>query len=431
MATSESYKSIIKKLDQLPLINQPADRVGMMQEILQWMGHPEARLRIIHIVGTNGKGSTGTMLANVLIENDYKVGHFSTPAVIDQREVITINNQNISETEFLETFLEILTEVKRHGGAFDTLTKFEWLTLMALVYFDQKDLDFVILEANFGGAQDATNAITNPFMVIFTKISTDHLGRLGKNLHEIAEIKAATIKKDALVISYPGQDLEVEKVLREKTVAVGAIWNDQPKPQITVLNSSPKGIHLNVNQMHELYLSLTGNYQANNLSTVIAALNMLETHGFAIEKDKAAQGLAYVKIKGRMEYDVDRNILFDGAHNPEGIRGLVASLRSWHLPFKPTVILGLMDNNHVHEILEELLPQVATLIAVTPDNERGLSADALAAQAVLMSNVDVEIADDPSAAIQLARRMRESSRSLIVVTGSFYTLRAILSEDNF
>ncbi len=125
MATSESYKSIIKKLDQLPLINQPADRVGMMQEILQWMGHPEARLRIIHIVGTNGKGSTGTMLANVLIENDYKVGHFSTPAVIDQREVITINNQNISETEFLETFLEILTEVKRHGGAFDTLTKFE------------------------------------------------------------------------------------------------------------------------------------------------------------------------------------------------------------------------------------------------------------------------------------------------------------------
>ncbi len=302
---------------------------------------------------------------------------------------------------------------------------------MALVYFDQKDLDFVILEANFGGAQDATNAITNPFMVIFTKISTDHLGRLGKNLHEIAEIKAATIKKDALVISYPGQDLEVEKVLREKTVAVGAIWNDQPKPQITVLNSSPKGIHLNVNQMHELYLSLTGNYQANNLSTVIAALNMLETHGFAIEKDKAAQGLAYVKIKGRMEYDADRNILFDGAHNPEGIRGLVASLRSWHLPFKPTVILGLMDNNHVHEILEELLPQVATVIAVTPDNERGLSADALAAQAVLMSNVDVEIADDPSAAIQLARRMRESSRSLIVVTGSFYTLRAILSEDNF
>ena len=129
-----------------------------------------------------------------------------------------------------------------------------------------------------------------------------------------------------------------------------------------------------------------------------------------------------------MEFDAERNILYDGAHNPDGIISLVASIRSWHLPFKPVVVLGLLKGKNYHDMLEELLPHVDTVIAVTPDSDRAMSADELAAKIVMMSNVDVEIADDPSAAITLARRVRESSEALILVTGSFYTLRAIESE---
>ncbi|MDR3190266.1 MAG: tetrahydrofolate synthase [Lactobacillaceae bacterium] len=429
MNAADTYSTIIEKMDKLPVIEKNLNRVGMLQEVLRWLGSPEKKLRVIHIVGTNGKGSTGAMLANILVENGYHVGHFSTPAIVDQREVISIDNQIMSEDDFRQVYLDILTEIEAHGGYEDTLNRFEWLTLMAIVYFERYELDFVILEASFGGKKDPTNAIESPFMVIITKISSDHLGRLGQTLTEIAQEKAASIKPAAIVVNYPGQDLEVEAVLKARCEAVGAIWSNKPHPVITVLQSRPKGLFLNINDIRELYLSLTGNYQANNLSTVISAMRMLEDRGFATTPDKSALGLAHVQVKGRMEYDQERNILFDGAHNPEGFRGLISSIRSWHLPFKPVFVLGLMEDSRNQEILEEILPQAGNVITVTPDSPLGMSADKLAAEIVLNSTVDVEIADDASAAIQLARRSRESSQALIVVTGSFYTLRAILKED--
>jgi dihydrofolate synthase/folylpolyglutamate synthase len=187
---------------------------------------------------------------------------------------------------------------------------------------------------------------------------------------------------------------------------------------------------LNADQLENLHLSLTGAFQANNLSTGLQIVTGLRSKGGEIKDQEVATALAHVKIPGRMEYDAERYLLLDGAHNPEGIRALVASLRAWHLPFKPTVVLGLMKDKNSNEMLEELLPHVGTVIAVTPEAapEKAMTADALAAEIVMMSNVDVEIADDPSAAVQLARRVRESSQALIIVTGSFFTLRAVQSE---
>ena len=217
-------------------------------------------------------------------------------------------------------------------------------------------------------------------------------------------------------------------LLHDKAEEVGAIWNPNPKPVITIVQSSPSGLVLNADQFEGLKLSLTGAYQANNLSTVLQIVTVLKSRGFEIKDVDVAEALAHVKIQGRMEFDAERNILYDGAHNPDGIISLVASIRSWHLPFKPVVVLGLLKGKNYHDMLEELLPHVDTVIAVTPDSDRAMSADELAAKIVMMSNVDVEIADDPSAAITLARRVRESSEALILVTGSFYTLRAIESE---
>ena len=299
---------------------------------------------------------------------------------------------------------------------------------MALDYFARKEMDFVILEAGVGGLRDATNVIEKPLVVAFTKISYDHVGLLGNDLLEIAQDKAGAIKPGASIVNYPGQDIEVYHLLHDKAEEVGAIWNPNPKPVITIVQSSPSGLVLNADQFEGLKLSLTGAYQANNLSTVLQIVTVLKSRGFEIKDVDVAEALAHVKIQGRMEFDAERNILYDGAHNPDGIISLVASIRSWHLPFKPVVVLGLLKGKNYHDMLEELLPHVDTVIAVTPDSDCAMSADELAAKIVMMSNVDVEIADDPSAAITLARRVRESSEALILVTGSFYTLRAIESE---
>lgn len=429
MGTAETYQQITKKMDGPWRVRPEAgNRVGMLQEILRWMGHPESKLRVIHIVGTNGKGSTGVMLAKILVTAGYKVGHFSTPAILNDREVITTNGDMISEADFVSSYTRVLEEVTAHGGDEDTLSKFEWWTLVALDYFARKEMDFVILEAGVGGLRDATNVIEKPLVVAFTKISYDHVGLLGNDLLEIAQDKAGAIKPGASIVNYPGQDIEVYHLLHDKAEEVGAIWNPHPKPVITIVQSSPSGLVLNADQFRGLKLSLTGAYQANNLSTVLQIVTVLKSRGFEIKDVDVAEALAHVKIQGRMEFDAERNILYDGAHNPDGIISLVASIRSWHLPFKPVVVLGLLKGKNYHDMLEELLPHVDTVIAVTPDSDRAMSADELAAKIVMMSNVDVEIADDPSAAITLARRVRESSEALILVTGSFYTLRAIESE---
>lgn len=429
MGTAETYQQITKKMDGPWRVRPEAgNRVGMLQEILRWMGHPESKLRVIHIVGTNGKGSTGVMLAKILVTAGYKVGHFSTPAILNDREVITTNGDMISEADFVSSYKRVLEEVTAHGGDEDTLSKFEWWTLVALDYFARKEMDFVILEAGVGGLRDATNVIEKPLVVAFTKISYDHVGLLGNDLLEIAQDKAGAIKPGASIVNYPGQDIEVYHLLHDKAEEVGAIWNPNPKPVITIVQSSPSGLVLNADQFEGLKLSLTGAYQANNLSTVLQIVTVLKSRGFEIKDVDVAEALAHVKIQGRMEFDAERNILYDGAHNPDGIISLVASIRSWHLPFKPVVVLGLLKGKNYHDMLEELLPHVDTVIAVTPDSDRAMSADELATKIVMMSNVDVEIADDPSAAITLARRVRESSEALILVTGSFYTLRAIESE---
>lgn len=431
MGAAETYRQITSKMGGAWRVrpDEHGNRVGMLQEILRWMGNPERQLKVIHIVGTNGKGSTGVMLASILETAGYQVGHFSTPAILNDREVITTNGEMISEEAFVKSYQHVLEEIKAHGGDEDTLTKFECWTLIALEHFARTEMDFVILEAGVGGLRDATNVVDNPLVVAFTKISYDHIGLLGNDLLEIAADKAGAIKAGATIVNYPGQDIEVYRLLKEKALAVGAKWNAHPKPAITIVKSSPRGLELNADQFEGLKLSLTGAYQANNLSTVLQIVTALKERGYTIEDVAVAEALAHVKIKGRMEFDEKRNILFDGAHNPDGIISLVAAIRSWHLPFKPVVVLGLLQGKQYHDMLEELLPHVDTVIAVTPDSDRAMSADELAAKIVMMSNVDVEIADDPSAAITLARRVRESSEALIVVTGSFYTLRAIEKED--
>ncbi len=431
MGAAETYRQITSKMGGAWRVrpDEHGNRVGMLQEILRWMGNPERQLKVIHIVGTNGKGSTGVMLASILETAGYQVGHFSTPAILNDREVITTNGVMISEEAFVKSYQHVLEEIKAHGGDEDTLTKFEWWTLIALDHFARTEMDFVILEAGVGGLRDATNVVDNPLVVAFTKISYDHIGLLGNDLLEIAADKAGAIKAGATIVNYPGQDIEVYRLLKEKAIAVGAKWNTHPKPAITIVKSSPRGLELNADQFEGLKLSLTGAYQANNLSTVLQIVTVLKERGYTIEDVAVAEALAHVKIKGRMEFDEKRNILFDGAHNPDGIISLVAAIRSWHLPFKPVVVLGLLQGKQYHDMLEELLPHVDTVIAVTPDSDRAMSADELAAKIVMMSNVDVEIADDPSAAITLARRVRESSEALIVVTGSFYTLRAIETEE--
>ncbi|QIL50654.1 tetrahydrofolate synthase [Weissella coleopterorum] len=429
MAGREDYRKINKKITEAKAVKPALARVGMIREILSWLGNPDKRLRIIHIAGTNGKGSTGTMLKSVLCESKYHVGHFSAPAIQDDLMMITIDGQPIDQKDVVKIVHEITFQIKKHDGDFSLLSTFEWWVLIALVYFAQQDTQFVILEEGPGGSNDVTNAVRSPYLIAYTKISLDNVCLTGSTLQQVATEYAKIIKAGSLVVSYPGQDYDVQKILHEKSQAVGAFWNPYPLPKITILSSAPRGLSLKIDDIPNIHLPLAGAYQASNLSTVLQIVTFLQQKGFQLSTDRTMAALSNVSITGRMEYVADRNILYDGASNLDGISGLRDSIKAWHLPFKPVFVLGLLDDRNAHEIIDIVASVASTIIAVTPEARDGMTAEAMASYCLHNTNIDVEIADDPGAAVQLARKYRDSSDALIVVTGSIYTLRAIFNEE--
>ncbi|WJI90790.1 bifunctional folylpolyglutamate synthase/dihydrofolate synthase [Weissella viridescens] len=425
MPIADVYRQINKKISARPDVDaSDRTRTNIVHEVLGWIGQPDRRLKIIHIVGTNGKGSMGIMLSDIIKHTRYKVGHFTSPVINDDCEMISIDGKEINETEFIASYQNILGEIHRHGGDATVLTKFEWWVLIALEYFGRQQVDYVVLEAGQHGLCDPTNAVENPLVVAFSKIAPDYFEQQETNLVKITETKLGAIKHGSTVVSYPGQDATVNQYLKETTAKVGATWYDH-KPKITLLKSAPDGLLLNVNDLKGLKLSLTGSYQIQNLSTVLQIVDVLKQNGADIKDVDLVEALSRVKIEGRMEYDADQNILYDGAHNASGVASLVDSLKAWHLQAKPLMVLGFLKDNNWHEMLDELLPFTDSVITVTPDAPTAMSADELAAKIVMMSNVNVDVADDPAAALSLAGQARESTQAMILVTGSFYTLKAI------
>ncbi|KRN75032.1 hypothetical protein IV73_GL000790 [Weissella kandleri] len=425
MMGREEYNKIMKKISAAGVTEPSLARVGMLREVLSWMGNPDKSLRIIYVAGTNGRGSTGAILTRVLSESNYRIGHFSSQAVKDDLQMITVNEKAITTDEVVKIVNDVITQIKRHGGDFSVLSRFEWWVLIALIYFDRQNLHFVVFEAGHAGDLDATRVIAHPFIVAFTKISVDNVLQTGQSLTHVAEEKSKIIKPGSIVVSYPGQEAVAFKILKKRAEQVGAIWNPAKVPKITVLSSSPKGLRLNIDDLPDLYLSLTGNYQAYNLSTVLQIIGVLRKKGFWLSNDRIATALAHVSIPGRMEFNAQRNVLYDGADTPAGISGLIDSIKAWHLPFKPVFVLGVLDNKNAHDMIDLVADVASTIIAVTPNSKDAMTADALASYCVHNTDLDIEIADDPSAAVQLARHYRESSHALVVVTGSFYTLQAI------
>lgn len=423
------YKNVIKGLDKR-WHKLDDTRVPFLKEILGWLGNPDQQLKIMHITGTNGKSSTVAMMTAILKANDYVCGHFSSPFILSSREQIGINDEFISPRDFLVQYDSVVSVLKVHQKAASDLTYFEYFTLISLLYFADKKVDFVLFEAGLGGLRDATNAIEMPMISVFTKTSIDHENAIGHNLVEIAKNEAAIIKKNTLVIDYAGQDITVRRVLKERTEQVGAKWFDHTPDQIIIANTMPNGLDLIINGKSGYFLNMAGAFQVHNFSIVLQIKAALLGMGYHFSTEKTQLGLSNVNMLGRMNYHSDSNILFDAAHNVDGINALVSALNSWHLKIKPTLVLGVLKDKDYHEMLDIIMPTVQRVITVTPNNKtRALPAEELAAEIIAnYPHVDVEIASDASAAISLAMRVRESSQALIVVTGSFYTLSAIQKE---
>ncbi|MBR4945342.1 MAG: bifunctional folylpolyglutamate synthase/dihydrofolate synthase, partial [Peptococcaceae bacterium] len=304
------------------------ERTERMAELL---GNPQEKLRIIHIAGTNGKGSTASVISSILQQAGYRVGLFTSPHLERYEERIQINRELISEDDFAEVLTRIIEKVipqllaegMQHPG------EFEILTAAAMFYFADKT-DFAVFEVGLGGTLDPTNIIKAPLLTIITPVSLDHCQILGDTVEAIAREKAGILKQGVPLIAAPQQP-----------EALQAIIDMAGRLQVPV-----KAVRME--NLIPIKTSMQGAYQQMNCNTALEAVkNLQERRLIQITGEQIADGLQNAFWPGRMEYielEDNRSILLDGAHNPAGISSLAENLRSLYADKKLILFLSILDD---------------------------------------------------------------------------------------
>ncbi|MBQ8494420.1 MAG: bifunctional folylpolyglutamate synthase/dihydrofolate synthase [Clostridia bacterium] len=363
-----------------------------MHTALATVGHPERRLRVIHIAGTNGKGSTAEMLRCVLTAGGYRVGAYTSPTVTTLQDTITINGQPISDCE-----LAVLTDRLIATGT--ELTEFEFVTVLALLWFAEQQVDFAVVECGLGGREDATNVFPAPLCAVFTPISLDHTKLLGDSVAAIATQKAGIIKPSCAVICSPEQPPE----------ALAAIQVEATKYGLTVRRPA--------DMCKVPLLAMHGEHQQQNARTVCEIAAVLRERGYALPEQAVTTGLATAALPCRQELVTGTPpILLDGAHNPDGIAALVSTVREQWPDTSVILLTGMLADKNVAACAELLAPIAVKVICCTPDHpDRAMSATELATHypgAIACADV--------STALEQAKRLAINKNLPLVVAGSFY-----------
>lgn len=309
-------------------------------EALEKLGNPQNDINFIHVAGTNGKGSVCALLNEILcthfLNTDTKVGLFTSPHLFSYCERIKINNENISQDE-LNKYIKIASDSQ------DELTEFEILTVAAFLYFKDKNVKYVVFEVGLGGMFDSTNVIKNPLCSVITTIDYDHMARLGNTIEEIAYQKAGIIKQNCpVVIGCDNLGLNiVEKYASEFNAPLYEV-KSLVKPSFSTILIDNK----------EYDFSLLGDYQTKNLALVLEVLKHLP---FKVSEKTLKIALKNVRWKFRLEYDKEKKLLIDGAHNPSGIKALREFLDKYFPDDKKTFIFGCLNNKDYENMLNELI----------------------------------------------------------------------------
>ncbi len=377
------------------------------------LGHPEHAFPIVHVAGTNGKGSTARMIAAILTENGYKTGLYTSPPLEHMRETILIDGVMISEEEFGNCVSQVANAMP------SGLSEYECLTCAMFVYFQTQQVDIAVIECCLGGETDTTNIIPAPLCAVFTPIDLDHTAILGNTVEAIAKQKSGIIKAGCDVVCAPNMNPLALGEIFEKAFETGSTVHQAVVNENVAMNS--EGIQFTYDD-HEVCLSMLGEHQHHNALTALTVCKQLQTRGFRSDASRTLHALSNVKLACRQEIvSNDPFILLDAAHNPHGIHALCETLKILQLP-NATLLIGMLADKDVSACLKELAPFFQKIVCCTPPNTpRAMKAASLADIAAQFHD-NVEVADDPVAALE---NIKKAGNGPIVVGGSFYTAAAV------
>ena len=388
--------------------------LSRITELLRRLGDPQKQLKYVHIVGTNGKGSTAAMLASILKAAGYRTGLFTSPYVLCFRERMQIDNEMIPEEELAE----FTARVKPHAEAMaEHPTEFELICAIALCWFAQKRCQIVVLEAGMGGEFDATNAIPAPEAAVFTNIGLDHTEYLGNTVEQIAATKAGVLKPGCSAVLYPNEpDAErvISRLCRQKKIPL----NRADPARVELLAESLEGQRLRCGGL-ELFVPLLGEHQRRNAAAVLQTVRVLRRRGWHIPDAAIRAGLAAVRWPARLELLCKRPVfLLDGGHNPQCIEALRRAVEEY-LPGKPlTLITGVLADKDYAAMYAQMTPLASRVFTLTPPNPRALSAEALA-QALAPCGKPVQVCQSADEAVKIALA-ETPPEGAIIAFGSLY-----------
>lgn len=413
--------------------------------ILSYIEDPHSKFLSIHVSGTNGKGSTSAMIASILMAQGFKVGLYTSPHLVSFTERIRINNEQISEFEVVKLTEEIKFKLQNSEFKIADPTFFEFVTVMAFLYFFRNGVDWAVIEAGMGGRLDATNVIT-PEVSVITKISYDHEEFLGKTLTDITKQEAGIIKKGIPTISaHQGKEAEnvINAISKEKSSPLFIYGKDFKG---IVKSSGIKGITFDYSDdthtLTSLHTPLPGEHQLFNACMAIKAVTVTPQPSKlqALNAKFIKDGLASTKWPGRLELIADNPpIMIDAAHNPDAANVLSEFIKGHLSNYNIFLIIGVMSDKDIAGILTPLLPLASEIIFTAPNYGRAAHPQRLANYASEMgfsARVTNSVKESIEMAIKGSNELLVTSdklkdensllvtrhSSLILITGSFYTI---------
>lgn len=425
----ENSMNYYESINYLENISVLGGHLGLenITRLLDKLSNPEKQLKVIHIAGTNGKGSVSNILKSILVASNHNVGLYNSPSILSFRETITINSKMITEDDFALTTSKIskyCNELLHEGHPQPTV--FECTTALALEFFATKKVDIAIVEVGLGGILDATNVFTTPLVSVITSIGYDHTEFLGNTLHEIASAKAGIIKNKIPVIVAPN-DQEVLSVLLNtaSTLDAPCYYNKLTDIKSILHEESLQGMSFSMSTPYFTYdylsTRLIGQHQLINISVALTTIYALNKHyDYNISEEAVATGIAKTYWPCRCEYiEKPINMLIDGAHNEASMESFINVLSSYCNSSPITFLFGVLKDKEVRMMLKKMAPYSNTIFITKPLSNRGLPTIELSTIAKDYFEYVFPI-DEISEALQRAIEHAKKTNTLLCCVGSLY-----------
>lgn len=419
------YNEICRYLDSLGQFNEGTG-VERGRKLLNIIGNPEKELKVIHVAGTNGKGSVCSYIESCLRNEGYKVGLFTSPHLNTIRERIQINRELISKEDFTQYFNKMYTGVGMNNAG---LAYFDFFFGIAMLYFKEQNVDYVVLETGLGGKLDATNAVERPICSVITAIGLEHTAILGDTLEKIAGEKAGIIKQGVPVV-YTDNEAVVTGVIKQKADMMKSFSYGVTPHQYTIVKNLNGCIDFLIDNEYYsndcFHLETPALYQVENAALALTVCAVLKsTYGVKLHDENMKTALAYNSWQGRMEKVTD-NIYVDGAHNPHGIRRFVQSVDAMYESSgkKATLLFSVVSDKNFEEMIGILCSSKAfDRIAVTvTGGKRQLDRQYIKEAFNRHTDMDIEVYDNATAAVNALK-----DEDMVFCAGSLYLVADIKS----